>query len=541
MNSYPGQLNPSGAATLEPVPESERCGVVSLPFFSSLSLLLPTVLYALLLFLGRITSVVRSGLRPSSFFIPTSFWLASIMLTPVAFITFSSTAALAAPQAPVTFDAARSRVLKLLEKDPEVSQLSNWEGAASDLFEFIKKNPKSKNIPQSMYLLGKLYERTYRKRSFRTGLTRAVYFYERLARDYRGDALADDALLALGDLRRNDLKDEPGAKSAFFEIVDTYPDGDKAATARKRLGSAIEQRTAAANSEKSQSKPRKTQPKVSVTEESNPPIAADAKVEPASDLAGDSPAAEAESRSVSESKQIFNGPLAGRRPIIVIDPGHGGEELGAIGADGVLEKDVVLAVSLYLEELLRDRLRAETVLTRRTDVTVLLAERTKIANDQRADLFVSVHANASELKNAHGIETYYLDNTNDKSSLKLAARENLTAAGPAGDLDFMISDLIQTGKLDDSISLAHFLNDSLISTLSRYYEGIKNLGVKKAPFFVLVGAHMPCALAEISFIDNPVEGKRLADSRYQRLIAQGLYQGIRSYFESEHTTHSPAN
>ncbi len=446
---------------------------------------------------------------------------------------FPGSVAAAPRSAPATFDSARARVLKLLENDPDVGQLSRWEEAASDLFEFIKRNPRSKNVPQSMYFLGKLYERTYRKRSFRTGLTRSVYFYERLARDFRGDPLADDALLALGDLRRNDLRDEAAARSAYYEILDLYAKGDKAAAAQKRLGSPTGEASAPEDSDAKGDKRTKntlagSQP---VPQETKPPKVKDGA---AGELQGDTASAEAESESVDESKQIFSGTIAERRPIIVIDPGHGGEENGAIGVGGILEKDVVLAVSLFLEELVRDRLRAEIVLTRRTDVTLPLADRTKIANDSKADLFISIHANASELRNAHGIESYYLDNTNDKSSLKLAARENISAGGPAGDLDFMISDLIQTGKLDDSISLAHYLNDSLYSTLSRYYEGVKNLGVKKAPFFVLVGAHMPCALAEVSFIDNPVEGKRLGDSRYQRLIAQGLYQGVRSFFEAQH-------
>lgn len=457
----------------------------------------------------------------------------------------------AAPQPhSVSFDASRSRVLKLLESDPDVGQLSRWEDAAADLFSFIKKNPSSKNVPNSMYLLGKLYERTYRKRSFRTGLTRAVYFYERLARDYPGDALGDDALLALGDLRRNDLKDEAGARAAYYEVLDKYPNGDKAAAARKRLGEADDktgpgEKPALKSGDKPADKPDGKKAKKPAEGGGAPgeglPEKPPADSSAGSALEGDQPAAAAESQSVTESKQIFNAPIGSRRPIIVIDPGHGGEELGAQGVGGILEKDVVLTIALYLEELLRDRLRADVILTRRTDLTMSLADRTKFANDQQADLFISIHANASELKNAHGIETYYLDNTNDKSSLKLAARENLSAAGPAGDLDFMISDLIQTGKLDDSISLAHYLNDSLISTLGRYYEGIKNLGVKKAPFFVLVGAHMPCSLTEISFIDNPVEGKRLGDSRYQRLIAQGLYSGVRSFFEMQHANNSPVN
>lgn len=218
-------------------------------------------------------------------------------------------------------------------------------------------------------------------------------------------------------------------------------------------------------------------------------------------------------------------------PLIVIDPGHGGSELGAEGVDKVLEKDVVLNIAEELSSMLEQRLRARTLLTRKGDLTLSLAERTKIANDAGADLFISIHANASDYKTVYGLETYYLDNTNDKSSLKLAERENASLDKSLDELSLMFSDLIQGAKMQESISFAHYLQRHLVGNLSLYYEGVKDLGVKKAPFYVLVGAHMPCVLVEVSFIDHPVEGARLITKRYQRLVAQGLYQGIKSYFE----------
>jgi N-acetylmuramoyl-L-alanine amidase len=220
-------------------------------------------------------------------------------------------------------------------------------------------------------------------------------------------------------------------------------------------------------------------------------------------------------------------------PLIVIDPGHGGEEEGAHGVRGVLEKNVVLDISKKMDTLLRNELGVRTFLTRTTDVDIPLEERTKIANDMNADLFISIHANASLTKRASGIETYYLDNTDDRSSLKLAKRENTTKRGGGlDDLSFIISDLIQNAKLDESISLAHHIQNSLYTVLSREYEGVKDLGVKKAPFYVLVGAHMPCVLVEVSFIDHPKEGQLLTTSRYQKVIAWALVDGVRSFLES---------
>lgn len=227
--------------------------------------------------------------------------------------------------------------------------------------------------------------------------------------------------------------------------------------------------------------------------------------------------------------------LLGNKPVIVIDPGHGGVEEGAKGVTGALEKDVVLNISLELEKLLKAKSKITPVLTRKTDLDISLAERTKIANSNKADLFISIHANASVTKKLSGAEIYYLDNTDDHASLKLAARENASfAKGNQSDLDFILSDLIQTGKLDESISLAHYLQNSLVQTVRKAYPELKDLGVKKAPFYVLVGAHMPCVLVEVSFIDHKKEGKLLADPKYQKLIAAALYEGVIKFIVRDH-------
>ncbi|MCB0325122.1 MAG: N-acetylmuramoyl-L-alanine amidase [Bdellovibrionales bacterium] len=403
------------------------------------------------------------------------------------------------------YERARSGYVALAERDSDVDDLMEWEQAASSLLIFVREYRDPDYTPRALFLLGRLYEFTYEKRRFQTGLTRATYFYESLAAQYPRHSLADDALLRLGDLRRDALADPDGAQQAYTAVIESYPNGDMLEQARSRLGIAAGEAAPA-------SMPEPT---------------------PSSGL-GLFGFLSGKSKAGKDSKEVFSRSDPKRRPVIVIDPGHGGEEDGAIGIDGVKEKDVVLNISLMLEELLQDRLRAKTVLTRRTDVHVPLQERTKIANDHDADLFISVHANASVYHAAKGIETYYLDNTNDKSSLKLAERENASwQAGGGDDLSFILSDLIQNGKLDESITLAHYTQDALHESLSRYYRGVKNLGVKKAPFYVLVGAHMPCVLVEVSFIDHPVEGKRLATRRYQKLIAAALYEGVRAYFERE--------
>ena len=223
------------------------------------------------------------------------------------------------------------------------------------------------------------------------------------------------------------------------------------------------------------------------------------------------------------------------KPVIVIDPGHGGEELGAMGTARLMKKEIVLDISQKLASLIRQRLRAIVRLTRDKDINLSLSDRTKFANDLHAELFISVHANASENKQVKGIETYYLDNTNDRSSIRLAERENFVVGGIKNnsDLGIIISDLIQSGKMDDSKKLAKSVQGNLISRISKAYSGMNDLGVKKAPFYVLVGAHMPCILVEVSFIDNDLEGKRLATEKYRGMIAESIFEGIVDYYEDK--------
>ncbi len=444
----------------------------------------------------------------------------------------------AAPRkADAEFEAAIEPYLQLRTRDPQVMQPQAWESAASTLTEFLEVHSQDSYTPPLLFHLGHLYEQLYNSNSSQGELTRAIYFYERLVREFPEHSFVDDALLSLGDLRKNALGDQVGARAAYYEIIDRHPNGDKISQARSRLGIKEEEQPQAQVSEKPV-KPQQEVPKVEARAQVKdlPPVTEAPKTELPKEAAPQEKRT-VTLRSKSEGKEIYAQTVEKAIPLIVIDPGHGGEDRGAVGVDGVLEKEVVLNIAFYLEELLRERLRARTILTRARDQVVSLADRTKLANDQNADLFISIHANASPNKKLHGIETYYLDNTNDRSSLKLAERENQSlhygqeGGGVAPDLQFILSDMIQNAKLEDSISLSHHVHSALYQHLSRYYKGVKNLGVKKAPFYVLVGAHMPCVLVEVSFIDHPVEGAYLIERTYQKLVADALYRGIRSFFE----------
>jgi N-acetylmuramoyl-L-alanine amidase len=171
----------------------------------------------------------------------------------------------------------------------------------------------------------------------------------------------------------------------------------------------------------------------------------------------------------------------------------------------------------------------EVILTRKDDSFVPLEDRTAIANTENADLFISIHINASTNRRLRGVESYYLDNTTDEASIRLAARENATSRRNISDLQFILSDLVQNSKLEDSISLAHKIQTSLVFHVGRKHRGVKDLGVKKGLFYVLVGARMPSVLVELFFITNKVEGRALSKRSFQSSIVNALYRAVRDY------------
>jgi N-acetylmuramoyl-L-alanine amidase len=227
-------------------------------------------------------------------------------------------------------------------------------------------------------------------------------------------------------------------------------------------------------------------------------------------------------------------PTPRTRPMrVVLDAGHGGDDPGAMGY--VVEKHVTLDVVRRLARRLRDELGAEVVLTRSSDATVPLTERTTIANQAQADVFISIHANANPGGHSKGIETYVLDDASDRATLRLAAIENGTSheqyrAAPT-DLRLILSSLVQGGKMPDSSRLARAVQGELVRHMRARYPGVEDLGVQRGPFYVLVGSHMPCVLVETSFVTHPVEGRRLADEAYRAALADGLVRGIRRFLD----------
>ncbi len=214
---------------------------------------------------------------------------------------------------------------------------------------------------------------------------------------------------------------------------------------------------------------------------------------------------------------------------IVIDPGHGGHDTGTIGPNGLQEKDLVLEVGRRLGKLLETRLGAEVVYTRKDDTFIPLETRTAIANKERADLFISIHANSSDDPEARGVETYYLNFTSSPDALEVAARENAVSEKSIYELQDLVKKIALKEKIEESREFAGDVQESLHSGLAAKSPAIRDRGVKKAPFIVLIGANMPSILAEISFVSNPTDEHRLETAEYRQKIAESLYRGVAKY------------
>jgi N-acetylmuramoyl-L-alanine amidase len=214
---------------------------------------------------------------------------------------------------------------------------------------------------------------------------------------------------------------------------------------------------------------------------------------------------------------------------IVIDPGHGGHDSGTLGAGGIMEKDIVLDVALRLGKLLQDKLGAQVIYTRSDDTFIPLETRTAIANKAEADLFISVHANSSQDETARGVETYYLNFTSQPDALDVAARENAVSDQSVHQLADLVKKITLKDKIDESREFAADVEKGLYEGLHKGNEGLKDRGVKKAPFVVLIGANMPSILTEISFVTNGKDAAQLRTPEYRERVAESIFKGVAHY------------
>lgn len=214
---------------------------------------------------------------------------------------------------------------------------------------------------------------------------------------------------------------------------------------------------------------------------------------------------------------------------IVLDPGHGGKDPGAM-AFGMKEKDIVLGIARQLAPVLAKELGCEVLLTRKDDTFISLEERTAIANTQNADLFVSLHINAHSSAKVRGLETYYLNLTSNADAMQVAARENATSTHQMSDLQDILSDIMKNSKISESSRLAQQVHNSIFTQAGKQgFAGIKDLGVKQAPFYVLIGAQMPAILIELAFISNEQDSKNLNNPSFVKMLTQEITRGIKTY------------
>ncbi len=385
------------------------------------------------------------------------------------------------------FEDLNRQYLSLRNTDSRLERESAWQELAQQLVSFASLNKDSDKSPRALLNAAIISQQFYEKNFDQESFSRYEALLEQIYSDYSSSEIAPQALIMQAESALSWFNDEVKAIHLLNLVTELYPRSPYHEAARIR--------------------------KEQLLEKSGSDQTPDRLIE------------------ASRSDEPARG---GDKIVVVIDPGHGGEDFGAVGQGGLLEKDVALDVAFSLRRMLETELGAVVRLTREQDAFVPLLERTQFANDFEADVFISLHANASPSNRASGFETYYLDNTDNQASRRLAERENKSLQleeGTQSDLTYILSDLIQTSKLEESRLLASKVQKSTINHLRANWPQVRDLGVKKAPFYVLVGAHMPCILIEMFFIDHPEDGSRLADGKFRKEIARGIFLGLSKFLE----------
>ena len=275
-----------------------------------------------------------------------------------------------------------------------------------------------------------------------------------------------------------------------------------------------------------------------------------AKAKPLPDLKALSEAAQKKAESQASKKQIHEQMVAEIPPQklnvtslrqVVIDAGHGGKDPGAVGLKGTREKDLTLAIAKRIKAQMATELPGvEVVMTRETDKFLPLKSRTQIANQMEADIFISIHINASVNRRVRGVETYYLNVAHDRYAKRLSARENAMTENDISDLEFILADLMMKSNVDESIRLGKAVQNNVVSSLHKKWPDVRDLGLRHALFYVLLGARMPAILVESSFVSNPKEEKRLRTPEYQDAIAKGVVNGVRRFINEAQAQYVPA-
>lgn len=372
-----------------------------------------------------------------------------------------------------------------------------WDKCIRQFEEITAAYPRSEQAAKALFSIGRLYQEKYGITREEDDLQKAFRSLNEFIRMYPRDAMADDALYRIAVLRFEKQGDREKAIKALKALLERYPDGDMAPAALEyleKIGGERPGNVISAPRDKEDGPNPKPLPFVL--------------------------------KEPSEPEAGF------RIKTVAIDPGHGGEDTGAQGPGGLKEADVALQIARKVAFKLKNELKLKPFLTRTRNKTLGLEERNQIAGKKGADLFISIHANASESPKASGVQVFYLNNATSQAAKRLAERENRLSRKPKAVSEKILSTMLQNANTEESRDLAKYVQKSLVQNLGKKYPGVKDLKVDAALFYVLVGSKSPGILVETSFISNPKEEKRLKDSQYQWDIAQGITDGVKKFIET---------
>ncbi len=485
-----------------------------------------------------------------------------------------------------------------LKGSPDKQQFRHhWENVIQKFSKVVQRYPQSPEAYKATFTMAGLYQGLNGISKNSKDLDQALHFYRKVSRDFSPGTLTDDALFESAEIYR-DRKDFSSATGIFKTIFEKFPKGDQARKVRlqyQKLASfaqvpAIKKRPQPASKKpvllsqekkplvekktvsslptrkppKVVAKAKKTEPVAQVLSTpparpekkkivSRPPLARQEKKAPkngsgkkvvvASKAKSSAPVKKALFKKDKKRKKGQKGHLyapSGRARdtarLIVVDAGHGGKDHGAKSHHGRLhEKNVNLTIARHVKTILVNRFKYRVVMTRKDDTFIPLKERSEIANNRNADLFVSIHANAAKRKSAHGIETYFLGTTNNDRALETAARENgeLVQSVKDDQVQEILASLITTTKINDSSRLAGAVQENLFRSSRKRFRELKNLGVKEGPFYVLHGADMPSILVEVGFLTNRKESRMLSKPTYLYRLASSIAEGIHKYLQDK--------
>ncbi|PIQ98771.1 MAG: hypothetical protein COV66_12760 [Nitrospinae bacterium CG11_big_fil_rev_8_21_14_0_20_45_15] len=440
---------------------------------------------------------------------------------------------------------AKHSFYQLKGSPDKMARRDQWINTVDDFLKVYHSNPKSYPAYKAIFTIGKLYEGLYQISKNPKDSDLALGYYGKLLQEFESDRLKDDALF-----RRGEIYFDRGhytlAEKEFEKIVREYSRGDRSSEARQRLKQIVALSPNPSQIEVAQTPLQATAPvappavekKVAKKEEVKTKADSElllAQLEQLSPVAGvgieAKPSAPVSSTPVEKVEPAEKKVAEKKVPLVILDPGHGGKDLGAKGKHGVVEKELNLNLAKKVKAILEKEYKIRVHLTRSDDTFIPLKERGPIANGMKADLFVSLHANAANREAAHGIETYYLGRGLSEQAKETAARENgdLVYSIPDDQTQQILADLISNNKMNDSSRLAGRVQRYLYQKAKKRFKKVKNLGVKEGPFWVLHDTNMPSILVEVGFVTNAKEEARLKDEKYLDLLSEAVAKGIRDF------------